>query len=106
MCARNSHYLWSTRPRGLSYDVAFWSDITPFFILCSELNAYQKQIKVTSMTSEMIMMISAYIFTFNSSGFWITSAFSIHLMLFTSELQTPITFLFVNENIKCDDAFS
>ena len=34
-------------------------------------------------------------------AFWITSDFSIHLMLFTSELQTPIAFLFVNENIKC-----
>ena len=27
-------------------------------------------------------------------------------MLFTSELQTPITFLFVNENIKCWYSFS
>ena len=32
---------------------------------------------------------------------WITSDFSIDLMQCTSELQTPITFLFVNENMKC-----
>ena len=29
--------------------------------------------------------------------FWITSDFSIDLLQCTSELQTPITFLFVNE---------
>ena len=38
--------------------------------------------------------------------FWITSDFSIDLLQCTSELQTPITFLFVNENIKCGYAFS
>ena len=38
--------------------------------------------------------------------FWITSDFSIHLTHFTSELQTPITFFFVNENIMCGYAFS
>ena len=42
---------------------------------------------------------------FHCSIFWITSDFSIHLMHFTSELPTPITFLFVHENIKCGDAF-
>ena len=31
----------------------------------------------------------------------ITSDFSIHLMHFTSELQTPVIFLFANKNIKC-----
>ena len=36
----------------------------------------------------------------------ITSDFSIRLMLFTSELQTPITFLFVNENVKCGYSFA
>ena len=35
-----------------------------------------------------------------------TSDFSIDLLQCTSELQTPITFLFVNENIKCGYAFS
>ena len=45
------------------------------------------------------MIISVYIFTV--AFFLITSDFSIHLMHFTSELQTPITFLFVNEHIKC-----
>ena len=40
-------------------------------------------------------MISAYIFTL--VFFLITSDFSIHLMHFTSELQTPITSLFVNK---------
>ena len=39
-----------------------------YFILSSEFNAYQKQIKVISITSEMIwykslVLISAYIFT-------------------------------------------
>ena len=33
--------------------------------------------------------------------FCITSDFSIHLMQLTSKVQTPITFLFVNKNIKC-----
>ena len=43
---------------------------------------------------------------FHCSIFFITSDFSIHLMHFTSELQTPITFLFVNEHTKCGYAFS
>ena len=34
------------------------------------------------------------------------SDFSIHLMHFTSEPKTPITFLFVNENVKDVYAFS
>ena len=38
--------------------------------------------------------------------FWITSDFSIDLLQCTSELKTPITFLFVNENIKCGYSFS
>ena len=38
--------------------------------------------------------------------FLITSDFSIDLLQCTLELQTPITFLFVNENIKCGNAFS
>ena len=73
-----------------------------FFILSSEINAYQKQIKMISITSEVID-ISLY---FHCSVFWITSDFSNRLMLFTSELQTPITFLFVNENIKRVCSFS
>ena len=52
-------------------------------------------------------LISAYIFTdFHCHIFRITSDFSIHLMHFSSELQMPITFLFVNENIKSGYAFS
>ena len=70
-----------------------------YFILSSEINAYKKQIKVISVTSEIISLY------FHCSIFRITSDFSIHLMHFTSELQTPITFLFVKENIKCGDAF-
>ena len=54
----------------------------------SEINAYQKQIKVIS--------FSLY---FNCNVLWITPDFSIHLMHFNSELQTPIISLFVNENI-------
>ena len=74
------------------------------FILNSEFNAYQKQINVISITSEMIVIdISLH---FYCSVFWIISDFSIHLMHFTSEFQTPITFLFVNESIKCGYAFS
>ena len=38
--------------------------------------------------------------------FWITSDFSIDSLQRTSELQTPITFLFVGKNIKCGYAFS
>ena len=51
----------------------------------------------------LVIDISLY---FHCSLLWITSDFSIHLMHFTSELQTPITFLFVNENIKSGYAFS
>ena len=42
---------------------------------------------------------------FHYGVFWIISDFMIHLMHFTSELQTPITFLFMNENVKCGHAF-
>ena len=38
--------------------------------------------------------------------FWITSDFPIDLLQCTSELQTPITFLFVDKNMKCGYAFS
>ena len=53
--------------------------------------------------------IKSYIFTPQEctyNFFWITSDFSIDLLQCTSELQTPITFLFVNENIKCGYSFS
>ena len=49
----------------------------------------------------MISITSDISLYFHCSVFWITSDFSIHLMHFTSELQTPIAFLFANENIKC-----
>ena len=69
-----------------------------YFILSSEINAYQNQIKVISITSEMIVIdISLY---FHCIVFWITSDFSIHLMQFTSKVQTPITFLFGLKNIR------
>ena len=42
---------------------------------------------------------------FTVAVFWITSDIYIHIMYFTLEPQTPITFLFVNEN-KCGYAFS
>ena len=61
-------------------------------------------IKVISITSEMIWYQSLVInisLYFHCSIFWITSDFSIHLMKLTSKVQTPITFLFVNKNIKC-----
>ena len=41
-----------------------------------------------------------FFFFFFGGGGGVTSDFSIHLMHFTSELQTPIPFLFVSENIK------
>ena len=47
--------------------------------------------------------ISAFIFTV--AFFGLPLDFSIRLMLFTPELQRPIT-LFVNENIKCGYSFS
>ena len=65
-----------------------------YSILSSEINAYQKQIKVISITSEMmwyqslVIDISLY---FHCSVFWITSDFSIHLMQLTSKVQMPIT---------------
>ena len=74
------------------------------WLLSSEINACQKQIKVISITSEMIWYQSLVIdisLYFHCSVFWITSDFSIHLMQLTSKVQTPITFLFVNKNIKC-----
>ena len=78
--------------------------ISFYIILSSEINAYPKQIigDINHYWNDMIS-ISAYIFTV---AFLITSDFSIHLMHFTSELQMPITFLFVNESIKCVYAFS
>ena len=80
-----------------------------YFIPTSEINAYQKQIKMISITSEMIfyqLLVIDICLYFNCSFLGITSDFSIHLMVFNSELQTPITFLFVNENIKCRYSFS
>ena len=53
--------------------------------------------------------IKSYIFTPQECTyifFWITSDFSTDLLQCTSELQTPMTFLFVNENIKCGYSFS
>ena len=58
--------------------------------------AYQKQIEVISMNSEMILVIDISLY-FHCSVFWITSDFSIHLMQLTLKVQTPITFLFVNK---------
>ena len=75
-----------------------------YFILSSEINAHQKQIKVISITSEMIWYQSLVIdvsLYFHCSIFWITSDFYIFLMQLTSKVQTPITFIFVNKNIKC-----
>ena len=69
----------------------------------------KKQIKMISITSEMIfnqLLVIDICLYFHCSFLGITSDFSIRLMLFHSELQTPITFLFVNENIKCGYSFS
>ena len=70
----------------------------------------KKHIKVISIASEIIwislIIVSDYIFTVTVAVFWIISDFPIHLMHFISKLQTPITFLLVNENIKCGYAFS
>ena len=41
-----------------------------------------------------------------SITFWIAIAFYIYLLYTTSEFQTPTTFLFVKENIKCGYSFS
>ena len=62
-------------------------------MLSNEINAYQKQIEVISMTSEMILYQSLVIdisLYFHCSVFWNTSDFSIHLMQFTSQVKTPI----------------
>ena len=65
--------------------------ISFYFILSSDINAYQKQIKVILITSEMIWYqslvidISLYI---HCSVFWITTDFSIHLMQLTLNVQT------------------
>ena len=60
-------------------------------VLNSEINAYQKQIKVTSITSEIISVIDISLY-FHCSIFWITSDFSIHLMQLTSKVHMPIAF--------------
>ena len=71
-----------------------------YFILSSEINAYKTN-------KSEIICISLYFHCYSSvCFFWITSDFSIHLMHFISELQTPITLLLVNEHIKCGYAFS
>ena len=60
-----------------------------YFKLSSEINAYQKQIKVISVTSEMIRYQSLVIdisLYFHCSDFWITSDFFIHLMQLTSKV--------------------
>ena len=67
-----------------------------YFILSSEINAYQKQ--KSDIMIDLVIDISLY---FHCSVFWITFDFSIHLMQLTSKVHTPITFLFVNKNIKC-----
>ena len=57
-------------------------DKTFYFILTSEINAYQKQIKMISITSEMILYHSLVIHIslyFHCSFFGITSDFSIRL---------------------------
>ena len=84
--------------------LALKTGIIFYFILSSEINAYQKQIKVISIISEMIWYQSLVIdisLYFHCSVFWITSDFSIHSLQLTSKVQTPIAFLFVNKNIKC-----
>ena len=45
-------------------------------------------------------------FNIENITFYITSAFSIYLLLITSECQAPIIFLFADENIKCGYSFS
>ena len=55
--------------------------------------------------SEIIKKIYFHLIGMYILLFWITSDFSINLPQCTSELQTPITFLFVNENIKCGYVF-
>ena len=61
------------------------------------------------MKYNVYFIVSLYIFTppeCTYNFFCITSDFSFDLLQCTSELQTPITFLFVNKNIKCGYAFS
>ena len=63
-----------------------------YFILSSEINAYQQQIKVISITSEISLVIDISLY-FHCSVFWITSDFSIHLMKLTSKVKTnPVRF--------------
>ena len=53
-----------------------------------------------------ILYFHSFIFSLSENiTFWITSDFSIYLLHSTSEIQTPIAFLFVNENIKCRYSF-
>ena len=78
------------------------------YIQGSEIQEYIDEIycKFYIFTSENIKF---YIFTppeGKYNFYWITSDISIDLLQCSSELQTPITFLFVNENIKCGYAFS
>ena len=72
------------------------SRIYIYFILSSETSAYQKQIKVISITSEMIWYQSLVIdisLYFHCSVFLITSDFSFHLMQLTSKSSNAFNFL-------------
>ena len=82
--------------------------ITFILYLAVKINAYQKQIKVISITSEIIyqsLVIDISIYFHCSVLFLITSDFSIHLMQLTSKLQTPITFFFVKKTSSVGSHF-
>ena len=85
-----NYYLWRNIKVGTLCFSAKSLLATPRFNVCKSKN-------------NVNLFFSLY---FHCSVFWIASDFSIHLIHFTSELQMPITFLFVNENIKCGYAFS
>ena len=92
----------------MPYVTSFFLQNTFYYIQSSEIQENIVDINCIFyiFTSENI---KSYIFTPQECTyifFWITSDLSIDLLQCTSELQTPITFLFVNENIKRGYSFS
>ena len=64
-------------------------------------NAYLKEV-IFSLVKKKEENIKSDISLLKNINFWMTSA----LLCLTSELQTRVTSLFVNKNIKCGCSFS
>ena len=94
-------YDWKLSRRLISWTLSSNVSNIFYFILTNEIAAYSKEIKkVVSQSETMSLVINTCII------YWITSDLFNRLMQLTSKIQTPVTFLFVNKNIKFALAFS